>query len=463
MVKSNKLFDGFSKLSLPNTAICIIGIIWLYSFLSIGKWEKQEVIQNDVISYYSYLPAAIIYNDLTFKFDQELTQDREIRIWTHEAPNGNRVQRMTMGLSFFYFPSFLLAHIYALLFDNPSGYSWPYEFMLSFGALVFATWALWYLSRVLLRYFSPIITSISIVAIALGTNLFYYVVVEGCMSHVYSFFLFSTFLFYFLAWNESPSAKRSVLLGLIFGLICLIRPSNALIIIVPVLFGVADVRSFVTRLTLAWNNKKYLLLATIMFAIVVSPQLIYWKLITGDWFYYSYNDESFFFLNPHIYEGLFSYRKGWLLYTPIMFFSLAGLLLLKSKLKNYLLPLSLFLAINIYVVFSWWCWWYGGSFGARALIETYAILAIPLAAFIGWILDNGRGIVLRGMLGLIMLGFIYLNLFQTQQYILSLLHWDSMNEKTYWAIFGRQTFPDNYGELIQSPDYQMALMGKEED
>ena len=463
MIKRLTMFRFFLKnLSLSNAAILVVGFVWLHYFLSIGKWETKEVIQQDIISYYSYLPAAIIYNDLTFQFNEEIMRDEEIRIWYQEAPNGNRVQKMTMGLSIFYLPSFLIAHIYASFFDNPSGYSWPYEFMISFGGLVFGIMGLIYLARVLLRYFSPFVTSISVFVIAMGTNLFYYAVAEGCMSHVYSFFLFAAFLYHFLMWDRAPSMKSTIVLGIIFGLICLVRPSNVVIILIPVLYGVTGMGSLRSRLALIWYRKNYILMGTIITLIVVSPQLIYWKMITGSWLYYSYPNGPFYFSNPHIYEGLLGYRKGWLVYTPVMIFSLIGLFLLRPRLNDFFIPVIVFFAANIFVVFSWWCWWYGGSFGARALIETYAILAIPLAAFFRWTFEDGRRILSRGLISLMVVGFVYLNIFQTRQYLSSLLHWDSMNAKTYWVIFGRKTFPENYKELIHPPNYKKALRGEDE-
>lgn len=30
---------------------------------------------------------------------------------------------------------------------------------------------------------------------------------------------------------------------------------------------------------------------------------------------------------------------------------------------------------------AWNCWWYGGSFSQRSVVQSYAILAFPLAAF----------------------------------------------------------------------------------
>jgi len=340
---------------LPKATLMVIGLMWIYSFFSIAKWETNEVIQQDVVSYYSYLPAVIIYHDLSFEFADEVIDGKEIKIWYHEAPNGRRVQKMTMGLSLFYLPSFLVAHAYATLFDEePNGYSWPYELMISLGGLLFGLLGLFYLGKVLLIFFSPLVTAISMGVIAMGTNLFHYAVVEGCMSHVYSFCLFTAFIHYFLIWNESGTKKNSLVLGLLYGLIILVRPSNGIIILLPLLYGVLGVDSMRLRLKMLWERKNVIILAGLLSLLVLSPQLIYWKMITGSWLYYSYPTESFYFSNPHVLEGLMGFRKGWLIYTPVMALSLIGISMLRGSLGKFTTPILVFFALNCYIIFSWW-------------------------------------------------------------------------------------------------------------
>ena len=121
----------------------------------------------------------------------------------------------------------------------------------------------------------------------------------------------------------------------------------------------------------------------------------------------------------------------------------------------------LYIPLNIYIVFSWWCWWYGGSFGARALIESYVVLAFPLSVFIAETLNSAakyRKVAFGSIAGLILL----LNIFQSKQYDVAILHWDGMTKEAYWAIFGQSERPDNYLKLISTPDYEKALLGKEE-
>ncbi|MEZ4829119.1 MAG: hypothetical protein R3C61_22970 [Bacteroidia bacterium] len=68
--------------------------------------------------------------------------------------------------------------------------------------------------------------------------------------------------------------------------------------------------------------------------------------------------------------------------------------------------------INIYVVFAWEVWWYGGSFGARRLVQSYAILILPFAAFVTAMLRNRMTAIACVSL---MVLFADLNLVMTRQ------------------------------------------------
>ena len=195
-----------------------------------------------------------------------------------------------------------------------------------------------------------------------------------------------------------------------------------------------------------------------VFLGLVLLQLSYWKYSTGDWIYDAYGEERFYFLKPQIMDGLFSYRKGWLVYTPLMTLALAGFLFLKKKVPELFYPILFFSALNIYIVFSWWCWWYGGSFGARALIESYALLAVPMAATIER-LWNSR-ILVKAVSTVVCIFFIYLNIFQSRQYRISLLHYENTSKELYWTVFLNNDKPENYENLLDPIDTEKALRGE---
>ena len=128
------------------------------------------------------------------------------------------------------------------------------------------------------------------------------------MSHGYSFALSSLLLYSAVKYIDRETLLKAIGIGLISGIIVLIRPVNALIPLTIV--GFMLVKCIEKR---KWVFKHWGIM--LLFALLaVSPQLMYWKYVTGNWIVYSYNEEGFFFNDPQFMNGLFSFRKGWLLY-----------------------------------------------------------------------------------------------------------------------------------------------------
>ena len=440
-------------------AILFLLVVCGWYGINLDSWGKNRVIQNDVVSYYAYLPAAIIFKDLNFGFTKDLPKDFEGTIWLQTAPNGKPILRMTMGLALLWTPFFLLAHLFASVGGiSALGYSWPYGLTVFIAAMTYLFMGLYYLRKILLRYFPDTVAAIVLLLVVLATNLMYYVAAEPGMSHVFNFGLITAFLYFSIRWTETPSMKYALFLGFLAGLIVLIRPVNVLVLLFPALAGISSLDDFKNRITSNWKG---ILMAGIVAFLVLVPQMLYWKAQTGQFFFNSYMDQGkFFFLKPEIVNGLFSYRKGWLLYTPLMLLAFAGMFLMKKALPSLLLPVVVFTLLNIYIVFSWWCWWYGGSFGSRPMIDMYGVMAIPMAVFIDKALNSKKWFKLFALT--ILVGFLFLNQFQMSQYRSSLLHWDSMTKEAYWGIFGKKKWPEGYDKKIKAPDYDKALRGEKE-
>jgi len=176
--------------------------------------------------------------------------------------------------------------------------------------------------------------------------------------------------------------------------------------------------------------------------------MAYWKAVTGYWLYYSYEEEGFNFNDWHILDGLFSYRKGWFIYTPLAMLGFIGLYFVwKNKtICSYLVPLTTYFVPVLWFTFSWWMWWYGGGFGSRVMVESLALLAIPIAALTEWVFRSGKGV--RIAFVLILTAGIALNLFQSWQYNKAIIHWDSMNKAYYWHVFGKTKITDEDVKML---------------
>lgn len=428
-----------------------------------SPWRYTKVIDWDVTSYYGYLPAFFIHNDLTLSFTEQSEENfmANHQFWPEIAPNGGKVIKTTMGMAFLYSPFFGIAHLEAKLFNlKQDGFSYSYHKWIHFAGIFYLVIGLIFLRKVLLCFFSEVVSGISIFIIICCTNALYYSTFQTAMPHIIDFSLLSIFLYLSIKWMSYPTLSKTVLLGMISGLMVLIRPTNILFFLFPLLLNITKFSDLKTRLFFFLHEwKKLLILALISFVIIL-PQLIYWKMITGSFIFNSYVGESFFWTNPHILEGLFSYRKGWLVYSPIMIFSVFGFILLYFKKKYLFWSVFPFFTLNIYVLFCWWSWWYGGGYGMRSMIDCYPLLSFPLAAIIGYILKMKKPFMI-GFGVLVLLAF-KLNLTQIEQYKHAVVHWDGMTKEAYWASFGGKEIDSTYWDLIEKPNYDKARKGEDE-
>jgi len=412
---------------------------------------------SDVISYYGYLPAMFIYHDVSLSFidaDREAFKDQ---YWPETTPEGKHVLKTTMGLGILYMPFFFLAHVYAKFSHYAAdGFSRPYHTALVISCFFYLMIGLWYLRKLLLRYFTDNITALTLLGVYFGTNLVWYSTREAAMSHAFLFSIISIYLYFTVLWHEKPDWKNTIVVGVLIGLAILIRPTMAILSLPFLFFNVSSWKTFTDKIILFLKNWPLILLMILCLLLCTVPQLIYWHAVTGHWVYYSYTAERFFFSDPHVLDGLFSYRKGWLLYTPIMFFSIFGILLFRPIVRQFNIGIFLTLGICIYVFFSWWSWWYGGSFGQRPMVDLYGLLAIPFASCLDWIKNKK---VIKWISVPVLLCFVALNLFQNWQFSKGLISMDGMTKKLYFMGFFSTEAQGEWWANMERPDYDRARAG----
>lgn len=404
----------------------------------------------DVCGYYLYLPAVFIYKDVS-KLAFYPMLDKEYNNSMGLAPslydfNDKKLNKYSVGVAFFELPLFLVAHAYCNMTHQykTDGFTYPYQLAGIFSNIVWVIFGLFILRRLLLSYFTEEVTILTLTCLAFGTNLYAYTAFIYGMSHAYSFFLFSGLLYLSDSIYRKGAGRsllklpvtQSLFTGLVLGFIFIVRPVNIIAALIPISWYVYDVSSLQQRAKLLVHNYKTILLSFVAFVVVVAVQFVYWKSITGHWLFDSYIHEGFDFLHPHIINGFFSYKKGWLLYTPMAGVALIGFYQLWKKYKSIAVPSAIFTVIMIYVIFSWREWWYGGGFSARALVELLPVLSLPLAAIIAHF-TLIKGSIKKAPFFTVIIFFTFFNLFQTYQYSMGLIHWTNMTKKAYWYVFGK--------------------------
>jgi len=429
----------FKRYRIAATFILIFGILFVVSLnLNSGKGYSEGIIEADGKGYYAYLPAIFIYHDLNFSFFDEIENEKyksEYHFYEYRiGAEGKVINKYYAGTAVAMAPFFLVGHFLSIITDQPlDGYSWYYTFMINIAGLFWLFIACIYLLKILRLYnINDKNIILILLAIVFGTNVFYYTVEEFAMSHIYSFAFINMLIFYLKKYFISLNPRFLPILGLSLGMIFIIRPVN-IIVLAALPFIAGSSKNLFAGIKNKLTNLPYLLISGLLFILIVSIQLIIYKLQTGVFWVYSYGEEGFNFLNPHVIDILFSYKKGLFLYTPMLFISLAGLYFLYKKSKFESASLLIFLFFITYIFSSWWMWYYGGSFSSRVYIEYFAFFALLL----GFTLENLKTLWMRRTyIGLMVLLTLVCQI-QTYQYRYYFIHWSDMDMEKYWDVFMR--------------------------
>ncbi len=446
-----------------------IGLCIIWKETQSKKENDPGIISWDVSGYYYYLPSIFIYKDLknlSFKdalfnkYHPTPSFDQAIKV-----KNGNYVFKYSCGQAIVYLPSFLVGHFIANILNYPiDGFCKPYQISLEIGCFLITLLGLWFIRKILLKYFNDKITAITLLTVVLLTNYLNYTGFYGAMTHNTIFTLYTFIIYFSILFYEGPSYKRSIIIGLLIGLAALIRPTEIISSLIPILWGVDIISK--KSLLLRWNFirqhfPKYTLSIVICIAIG-SIQLIYWKYVSGHWLVYSYQEQGFEWLHPNIVNGLFSFTSGWLLYTPIMIFVLVGIYFMNKiqATKKLVSVVLIFIVLFIYVAFSWKIWWYGGSLGQRTMVQTYALLCIPLGTFYEYISKSN---LLKALIGLTFILFLYLNLWWT--YIANMTNFfypELINRAFFLHVQGKLPIDENDLKVLDTNDRNVKNYKKAE-
>ncbi len=433
-----------------------LGLLNMFSAVVVGliityliSWQVFHPGLNpfvwDTFGYYLYLPMSIIYNDLGITDFSVITdlQERQFVSNTlyqlNKSGTGGWLIRYPCGLSILLLPFFLLGHLAAFVFDLPAdGFSEVYQTAIVFGCVFYVSLGIVLLRKILLEWFSDVVTAMVIGILFLGTNFVSQATVGVAMPHGLLFFLYTLIIILTDKWHQHATLPKSIGLGFVIGLVAICRPTESISILIPIFWGVKSIADFPKKVRFIFFNRRDKLIAAIITAAsVVFIQLAYWKTYGGAFFIDSYNNagEGLDFLTPYTFEVLFSFRKGWFVYTPIAALFVAGFVFLKKKKPEFFWSFFTYFCVNLYLVSSWTCWWYAESFGQRALVQSFAVLSVVF----GFLLSDALAWKSRNKVllftGIVLL--VGLNLFQRYQFKLGIIHGSRMTKDYYMEVFGK--------------------------
>jgi hypothetical protein len=327
--------------------------------------NKEGTVLNQLADVTPYKPAYI--EESIFSPIEEKT------------PTGHTPNRFSIGPAILWTPFFLIGHGMASISDlffktqYSDGYSLFYIIPVTFGTTLYGLLALLLTFRFCCFFFSPRTSFISILGLWFASPLVYYMYLVPSMSHTMAFFAIALFMYFWWKWKEDYSHKHLFLIGIMAGLVSLIRWQDLFILGFP-FFDL-------------WLNKEKQIVKKTSFLLIgfglgCLPQIIIWKIVYGSYLLVPMGNENMNWFSSRIFSVLFSAQHGFILWNPIFLFCLIGLMVLFRK-QFFLAGFTLlFFAIEVYingVPNNWFC---GSSFGYRRLLELLPLYCLGLCTLI---------------------------------------------------------------------------------
>jgi hypothetical protein len=375
---------------------CAVFAVLLAGFLRLGAYHGLEPRGTDDQYYFAQARSLVLDGDLDLRNELgELTpRPGNVHLstsqpWYEPTATGKVPIKYPVGTAVLQAPFLAAAHAAARLMRElggplaANGYELPYYLAWGIGTVLWALVALASIRRLLasLLRLGPL-PSLLVTGLAFACSpLAYHTMGDPYMAHVPSTALVSVLLLLTLGPTWPRPLPQMLAAGLVAGLAVATRPTDlvwASCLVVPLADGAR------------WRGRPIAAagLAALGFALGVLPQLLAMKSVHGSFFHYSYGSERFHLPPPYLIENLLGHRAGLFAWNPLWLPALAVALVSQN------LPLMARAAAVALVLWnsSWWCHWWGDTFGGRA----HASL-LPVVAFgLGRIALRARSVVIDG-------------------------------------------------------------------
>jgi hypothetical protein len=362
----------------------------------IGYFNYHSEIWGDKAGYYIYLPALFIYQFNSSELPDSIVEKTGFGFSVDTIQQKIKT-KYTCGIAILQSPFYLVNHVALELFNKKNnGFHRTNFKMIDFIGVFYLVLGLFFLFKFLINYYDKKTVYLSLFVLFFTTNLYYYGIDETGMSHVYSFFLISLFLYLI---KHIIAEKRSLWIEFIFGfaigLILLIRPINFVALTAFFFIDISSFNDIKNRIIKIIADFRLLIITIFSVAIIIFPQLLYWKYTYGKWIYYSYENEGFInLLSPQLLKVWFSTLNGQFLYVPATFLVIIGLFFLYRRNKILSVYSAILFFVISYLFASWWSWNFGCGFGIRPYVDFFPIFTISLAALVNKLIKGKNRFVL---------------------------------------------------------------------
>ena len=295
---------------------------------------------------------------------------------------------------------------------------------------------IWFMRKSLRFYFSDQIVAFTLVLFAFATNLFFAGVLGTLIQPLLLFAFYAAFIFLIISWHQKPSIPTVTFLGIITGLIILFHPTGYFVFLLPILWNKHNKTS--------WKEKKVLVRKNWLHSLIFIALVILTNIVA----FYAWNAKPgeipslnlklpgvFTIGSRFLWNDLFSFDHGWLIYSPMLILPAFGFYFLAERKRLLFFALFLFCTLDIIAESCWTKLDYSMIFGQIAFLQLYPLLVFPAAELIAWIMQKRR--ILQASFFSIFVLLIAINLVQTCQYKEGVIPSSGMTAEIYGIVFGR--------------------------
>jgi len=356
-------------------------------------------LQSDGFYYYAYLRSMAFDRDFNFTNDYTLLGLQDHPQLFQPTRTKHAQSAASIGPAILWAPFFAAGHVVARSLNarhpevDTQGISFPYRQSVCVAGLFYGLIGCWFCFNITRRYFVASVAALAVMLVIAGSFLLWYLVKEPSMTHAPSMMAVAIFMWSWLWMRERAFAaatpRRDALqawsiLGVVAGLMTLIRWQNALFTLLPLcdvavaLLGAARRSDRVRTVDLGLGGALFTLTAMIAFL----PQMIAWHSIYGSWLAVSPLGPQIRWAHPQLIDILWSSRNGLLSWSPMLYVAAIGLIMFAAAQPAVGIPAIVAVAAMTYFNAMIQDWWGSDGFGGRRFDGTIPMFCLGAASFI---------------------------------------------------------------------------------